>query len=1065
MGRIRTGSNTGVSARRKVRLGARPSGRSQLIGVVVLVLLLLSATTLAVAPGNADGGAKTRTSAGTDAPTFAVTFTETGLPAGTTWTVAVDRSPMSSTGPTIVFEETSGAHPFSVATIPDYSLSPAGGTVTVAGQAVAVPITFTLITYAVTFKETGMPAAAGGGVAFNGGGRTPFNATGQITFSEPNGTYNYTATGGTGYGLQSSIPSSPLTVRGANVTVIVTFAELFGLTFRETGLPSGTNWSVNLTGTLQTSTSSTITFTVANGSYDYAVGTVRGYLSTPQTGMATVNGIEKTESIAFTPAYAVTFNEGGLPSETNWSVTLNRTTGNSTTTMIVFTGIVNGTYNFGVGSIVGYTSNPSSGVVTVHGANATEEISFAVPIITYTVTFTETGMPPGAGGGVNFAGAGLTAFGAGGVVSFPDVADGIYDYTISAGAGYRYLSSEPGSPVTVNGTNVEVTVAFSAIYSVTFSESGIPNALTWSVSLNGNGSGAIPGATTSTTFQIGNGTFSYAWGNTGGYHITTGSYTGSVTVNGANPTPVSVTFSQVMYVVTFTESNLSTGTEWSVTLNDAVQTSTGPSIAFAEPNGTYSYTVGAVPGWTTSSYSGLVTLNGTAAGVGVIWTQITYTVTFTESGLPPGTNWSVTLIRETESSTSSEIAFSEPNGTYPYAIRAVQGWATTSYSGSVTVNGTAAGVPIPWTQLRYAVTFTEAGLPSSESWSVTLNGATESSTGSVITFTEPNGIYPYTIAAVSGWTTVGYSGSVTVNGTATGVLVTWTQFTYNITFTETGLPSGTNWSVALNGAIETSTVSTIMFTEPNGTYPYSIGDISGWHQTTLPYTGPVTVSGSAVIQPTMQFTVASYSVTFAESGLRSGTEWYVNITGGRSFSSTAGTLTFAQPNGTYQFTVATGASYVVTSPSGNVTVAGAPVSESIAFTTAYGITFNRPSGAASGASWSVYLNTTTGSGTPGAAGASSQDIVRTTTASTLTILVPNGTYSFSIVVTGNPSLTTRGTVSVDGSAVVANPASTPSTFLGFSGLTGYYILIAVIAAGVVIGLLVVWMRRRRPGNP
>ncbi|MEM3489441.1 MAG: hypothetical protein QXO75_07300, partial [Nitrososphaerota archaeon] len=43
-----------------------------------------------------------------------------------------------------------------------------------------------------------------------------------------------------------------------------------------------------------------------------------------------------------------------------------------------------------------------------------------------------------------------------------------------------------------------------------------------------------------------------------------------------------------------------------------------------------------------------------------------YSVTFTESGLPAGTSWSVTLNGVTLSSSSNSIVFSEPNGSYSY---------------------------------------------------------------------------------------------------------------------------------------------------------------------------------------------------------------------------------------------------------------------------------------------------------------------------------------------------------------------------------------------------------------
>ena len=70
----------------------------------------------------------------------------------------------------------------------------------------------------------------------------------------------------------------------------------------------------------------------------------------------------------------------------------------------------------------------------------------------------------------------------------------------------------------------------------------------------------------------------------------------------------------------------------------------------------------------------------------------------------------------------------------------------------------------------YGITFTENGLPSGVSWSVTLNGTTKSSSSSNITFLVPNGTYSYSIAPISGYTILSMPGynetteSLTVNG-------------------------------------------------------------------------------------------------------------------------------------------------------------------------------------------------------------------------------------------------------------------------------------------------------------
>ncbi len=71
-----------------------------------------------------------------------------------------------------------------------------------------------------------------------------------------------------------------------------------------------------------------------------------------------------------------------------------------------------------------------------------------------------------------------------------------------------------------------------------------------------------------------------------------------------------------------------------------------------------------------------------------------------------------------------------------------------------------------------------------------------------------------------------------------------TNYNYGVTFTETGLKSGTSWSVTLNDETESSTTQTIVFSEPNGTYSYLIGYVFG--NVSSPSSGSLTVSGKPV---------------------------------------------------------------------------------------------------------------------------------------------------------------------------------------------------------------------------
>ncbi|MHB8361390.1 MAG: hypothetical protein ACYDAO_07530 [Thermoplasmataceae archaeon] len=64
---------------------------------------------------------------------------------------------------------------------------------------------------------------------------------------------------------------------------------------------------------------------------------------------------------------------------------------------------------------------------------------------------------------------------------------------------------------------------------------------------------------------------------------------------------------------------------------------------------------------------------------------------------------------------------------------------------------------------------------------------------------------------------------------------------YTVYMRETGLSSGTTWQTTLNGQTKSSTSNTILFSEQDGTYSYTVGSVSG-------YNGPSPSSGSVSIQ-------------------------------------------------------------------------------------------------------------------------------------------------------------------------------------------------------------------------
>ena len=284
-----------------------------------------------------------------------------------------------------------------------------------------------------------------------------------------------------------------------------------------------------------------------------------------------------------------------------------------------------------------------------------------------------------------------------------------------------------------------------------------------------------------------------------------------------------------------------------------------------------------------------------------------YQVTFTESGLPYETQWSVTIDGLTNSTTSDTVSFYLADGSYTYEpdtpINEGGLQFQTSSSGTVNVNGPT-GVQIDYQQTEYTTTFVESGLNSGTSWSVSFDGSTESSTGSTISFTSTAGTYSYTVYPPTGYTANPESSTITVSSSSEiGITFTYTATTaYTLTFSESGLPSGTIWYVNVLG------VSNYSISQPSISLSLDSGDYSyklyspGY--TPFPASGSIDLTSDNTVD--IQFdrkSIPVYNQTFKETGLQPDDRWYVQITGGNNFSSVSSTLNVSLQSGTYRYTV------------------------------------------------------------------------------------------------------------------------------------------------------------------
>jgi hypothetical protein len=571
--------------------------------------------------------------------TYAMTFAATNVPVEWGWCVTVGWTTCTSGNTIVVGNLTEATYPYAV--MPGSSMAGVTESISIDGHAapdsgwaplnhgVAVAVTFTLVTYALTFTETGLATGTTWQVdvqgVFNGQNATTevgSASTDAITFQVPNGTFNYTVMSVPGYvGPGSGV----VPVNGSAVSVSVMFAPptaaTYTVTFVETGLPGGTSWSVTLNGVAQSGIGASLAFVLMNGSYTYIVGSVTGYTSSPSSGPIMVTGANVNQTIVFTPIppppITLTFMETGLATGTTWSVTVNGVAQFGSVPSIVFTGLGNGTYGFSVGPVRGYTSSPSSGTTTVIGTDVSQAIVFApIPSNHYMVTFTESGLPSGVLWYANVTGRPSTS--SVGATITMSLLNGTYSYALGSSNPSWGVVPATGS-LRVVGAPETVDVTFLAVYTVTMAAGNLPTGTLWYVNVTGTVQKFSYSGTGSTiAFSLPNGTWTYTVASADPRWAPP-TPTGTLTVQGV-PAPVQLTFASA-YLVTFTETGLGSGTSWSVTFYGMTNSSTSTTIAFHVVNGTYAFTTGAVSGYSSASGSGTLTVLGGPVGQTITFTS------------------------------------------------------------------------------------------------------------------------------------------------------------------------------------------------------------------------------------------------------------------------------------------------------------------------------------------------------------------------------------------------------------------------------------------------------------
>ena len=186
----------------------------------------------------------------------------------------------------------------------------------------------------ILFNETGLPYGQSWNVALTNKTVNVVNSvytstTNTVKAFLPTG-YNYSfnfSTFDKSYYKIVNLTGNVYLSSQANATVNVTLTNVsYDVVFHESGIVSGNAWGINFNGTDYNTTSASLTFIEKNGSYPFTVIISNLYNSNVSSGYANVSGQSLNFYIGFTyHAFNITFSEVGLPSNVQWSMTINGT--------------------------------------------------------------------------------------------------------------------------------------------------------------------------------------------------------------------------------------------------------------------------------------------------------------------------------------------------------------------------------------------------------------------------------------------------------------------------------------------------------------------------------------------------------------------------------------------------------------------------------------------------------------------------------------------------------------------------------------------------------------------
>ncbi|HTT35220.1 MAG TPA: hypothetical protein VMH78_05065, partial [Thermoplasmata archaeon] len=407
-----------------------------------------------------------------------VTIREDGLPNGTSWSVTLAGDQRTTTSDSIVFQEPAGNYYLWVPWVSSYEPTPGSETVTVPNADLEVDILFTWVTgnstFAMTFYEAGLPAGTSWSVTV--GSTQTASAPSSIAFVLPNGTYSFSVPDAAGY---SAVPAAGTfrldgEANWTSIVFVVRPPPTFPLSFAESGLPDGTSWGVQIDGVLIQSTQAAIVLQRPNGTYNYSIEPLAGWLTDGYSGTASIAGGPSLTTVEWRRAvYEATFTERFLADGLPWWINVSGEAPIETVLSGVSTVLPNGTYDYTASAAGGSYQSPG-GTFEVAGGPVGLTLSFVrivPPPPTYGVVFVPTGLPGDAVWSVTVGSWGVAGMGA---LSLYGLSNGTYTFVVDSPVSY--VGDPSVGSFEVRGGNVTVGIAFALVSAPRGAAPSVPGA-------------------------------------------------------------------------------------------------------------------------------------------------------------------------------------------------------------------------------------------------------------------------------------------------------------------------------------------------------------------------------------------------------------------------------------------------------------------------------------------------------------------------------------------------------------------------------------------------------------